>query len=68
MIREAPPTFHYDRKVINVTGKTVTDIPDRRLIIERMPSLPPKPPSIIIEKWLNEVFYLILKFSIIFNA
>lgn len=52
VIREAPPTFHYDRKVINVTGKTVTDIPDRRLIIERMPSLPPKPPSIIIEKWL----------------
>jgi len=53
ILREAPPEYgHYDQKEIVVSGKEVNYLPDRKLVIEKLPSLPPKPPQIIIEKWL----------------
>jgi len=53
IVREAPPEYErLERKEIVVSGKEVTHLPDRKLVIEKLPSLPPKPPQIIIEKWL----------------
>lgn len=54
VIREEPPALpQIDRKVISVTSGKAFEYPARRLITEIIPPLPPKPPQIIIEKWLN---------------
>lgn len=51
IFRETPPEYRIESKQFVVPGKTITDLPDRRLVVEKLPSLPQKPPQIIIEKW-----------------
>lgn len=52
-IREKPPAFPqvFPQQTITITGKII-DPPPRKVIIEKMPQLPSKPQSVIIEKWL----------------
>lgn len=53
VIREVPPEVpSIDRKVITVTSGKVNEYPARRVITEIVPPLPPKPPQVIIEKWI----------------
>ena len=53
VIREAPPPPPptVGRKVITISGKKMPP-PPRKVIIERLPQIPCKPQSIIIERWL----------------
>ena len=53
VVREAPPQPPpaVGRKVITISGKKIPP-PPRKVIIERLPQLPCKPQSIIIERWL----------------
>jgi Ca2+-binding EF-hand superfamily protein len=53
VIREAPPPPppEVGRKIITITGKQIPP-PPRKVIIERLPTLPSKPQSVIIERWL----------------
>lgn len=53
MIREAPPQppAQVCRKVITIGGKRIPP-PPRKVVIERLPALPCKPQSVLIERWL----------------
>lgn len=39
-------------KVVTIKGTVASDAPPRKVIIEKMPQLPAKPQSVIIERWL----------------
>ena len=56
IIREAPPEqpAPIHTQIITVSNDITNqyDHKPRKLIVERMPSLPPKPQRVIIEKWL----------------
>lgn len=54
IIREAPPQMpNYSRTNLNITlrGKKLSP-PPRKVIIEKLPELPPKPCPVLIERWL----------------
>jgi hypothetical protein len=53
IIREEPPVppSSFGPKIITLKSKSA-ELPPRKVVIERLPQLPPKPASIIIEKWL----------------
>jgi hypothetical protein len=53
VIREKAPKepVKIPRNVITLKGQTA-ELPLRKVIIEKLPLQPPKPPNIIIEKWL----------------
>lgn len=53
IIREAPPRppSPIQRKVVKIVDKTLT-LPPRRIVVEKLPKLPPKPQPVIIERWL----------------
>lgn len=57
VIREAPPEppAVIPRQVITIAGKATTP-PDRKVIIEKLPQLPPKPPNVIVERWYCSYF------------
>lgn len=65
IIREAPPVppVQVGRKVITISGKKIPP-PPRKVVIERLPSLPAKPQSVLIERWLP---YAEVKRKVIFN-
>lgn len=51
--REYPPEppKKTEKKIITIPGKKIGPVP-RKIVVEKMPNLPAKPPDIIIEKWL----------------
>lgn len=53
IIREEPPALPttLGPKIITLKSKSA-ELPPRKVVIERLPQLPAKPQSIIIEKWL----------------
>ena len=53
VIREAPPTppAPVPAKVIRVPGKRLPPAP-RKVILERLPPLPARPPAVLVERWL----------------
>lgn len=53
VLREEPPKppVQIRTKIINIAGKLLPP-PARKLVVERLPATPPKPQSILIEKWL----------------
>ena len=57
VIREEPPKWaaRLPTQIINVPGQ-VYEPPPRKLIIERLPPLPPKPQPVQIERWLPYKF------------
>lgn len=53
VFREYPPEppKKTEKKIITIPGKKIGPGP-RKIVVEKMPDLPVKPPDIIIEKWL----------------
>lgn len=53
MIRERPPTppARIGRTLITVAGKRASPVP-RKVVMERLAKLPPKPQPVIVERWL----------------
>ncbi|CAF0786892.1 unnamed protein product [Brachionus calyciflorus] len=53
VIREEPPPPppKIPSKVINIKGKVIPP-PARKVVVERLPQIPPKPQTIFIERWL----------------
>jgi hypothetical protein len=65
IIREIPPIpppSNIGPKIITISGKKLP--PSRKVVVERLPPLPLKPKSIIIEKWLP---YPEVKRKVIYN-
>lgn len=53
VLREAPPKppAKIPSKIINISGKVIPP-PARKLVVEKLPQIPAKPQSILIERWL----------------
>ena len=53
VLREEPPPAppRLGQKVITISGKRLPP-PPRKVVIERLPQLPAKPPNVLIERWL----------------
>lgn len=53
VFREHPPEppKKAEKKIITIPGKKIGP-PPRKIVVEKMPDMPLKPPDIIIEKWL----------------
>jgi hypothetical protein len=66
VIREAPPQppEQVGRKLITISGRRIPP-PPRKVVIERLPAMPVKPQSVIIERWLP---YAEVKRRVIFQG
>ena len=53
VIREAPPKMpeHVPAKLITIPGNVLPP-PARKVVLERVPEVPPKPQSVLVERWL----------------